>query len=50
LLLGDCDDVPFDRDKYGQAWLEEAADPDGVVIKDHVFDATKNVEVILTVD
>jgi hypothetical protein len=50
LLLGDMEEVPFDREKYGPAWLEQSEDPDGVCIKDHVYEATKNIEVILTVD
>lgn len=50
LLLADVDEVPFDREKYADPWLEESVDPDGVCIKDHIYEATTNVEVILTVD
>jgi len=50
ILIGDMEEVPFDRHKYAPAWMEESVDPAGVCIKEHVWEATSNVEVISTVD
>jgi len=44
------EEVPFDREKYAAQWIEQAIAPDGDLITEKVYDATKNVEVLGNMD